>query len=47
MLFRSTLGLGAFELPLGFALPPGYKLNVVLGTAVAAGWIPTVIGGKY
>lgn len=42
-----TAGMGLFEVPLGFALPPGFKLNVVLGTAVAAGWIPTVIGGKY
>lgn len=35
------------EVPLGFALPPGYKINVVLGTAVAAGWTAAVIGGKY
>lgn len=28
-------------------LPKGYKVNVVLGTAVAAGWQFTGIGGKY
>jgi len=33
--------------PLGFGLPAGYKINVVLGTAVAAGYIPTVVGGDY
>jgi len=36
-----------FEVPLGFALPPGYKINVTLGTTVAGGWVPTIIGGKY
>lgn len=40
-------GQPTVEVPLGLALPPGYKLNVVLGTAVAAGWIVGVIGGKY
>lgn len=42
-----TAALQTFELPLNFALPPGYKINVVLGTAIAAGVICTVIGGKY
>lgn len=28
-------------------LPPGYKLNAVLGTAVAAGYQVTVFGGDY
>lgn len=36
-----------FEVPLGFALPPGYKINVTLGTTVVGGWVPTIIGGKY
>ena len=39
--------LPTYELPLNFALPPGYKLNVTLGTSVAAGYYVTVIGGKY
>lgn len=43
----NTLGLAEYSYPLGFALPAGYKINVTLGTAVSAGWIPTVIGGKY
>lgn len=43
----ATLATATFEVPLGFALPPGYKINVVLGTTVAAGWVPTVVGGKY
>ena len=36
-----------YELPLNFALPPGYKLNITLGTTVAAGYYVSVIGGKY
>ena len=36
-----------YELPLNYALPPGYKLNVTIGTTVAAGYFVTVIGGKY
>ena len=39
--------LPTYELPLNFALPPGYKLFVTVGTAVAAGYDVTVIGGKY
>ena len=35
------------EFPLGFALPLGYKINVTLGTTVAAGWSVSVVGGKY
>ena len=35
------------ELPLNFALPPGYKIFVTLGTVVAAGYAVSVIGGKY
>jgi hypothetical protein len=36
-----------FELPLNIALPAGYRILVTLGTAVAAGYTITVIGGKY
>jgi hypothetical protein len=36
-----------YELPLNFALPAGYVLNVTLGTTVAAGYFVSVIGGKY
>jgi hypothetical protein len=39
--------LPVYELPLNFALPPGYRLNVTLGTTVAAGYYVSVIGGKY
>jgi len=35
------------ELPLNFALPAGYVLNITLGTTVAAGYYVSVIGGKY
>jgi hypothetical protein len=39
--------LPVYELPLNFALPPGYVLNVTLGTTVASGYFVSVIGGKY
>jgi len=42
-----TSALPTYELPLNFALPAGYKLFVTVGTAVAAGYGVTVIGGKY
>ena len=35
------------DYPLNFALDPGFKLYVGLGTAVAAGWKVTPIAGKY
>lgn len=35
------------DYPLGFALPAGFRLYWGLATAVAAGWVATVIGGKY
>lgn len=42
-----TAALPTYELPLNFALPPGYTLFVTLGTAVIAGYYITVIAGKY
>lgn len=36
-----------YELPLGFALPTGYRLYVTLGAAAAGGIACTVIGGDY
>lgn len=42
-----TAALVPMDIPLNFALPPGYVINVTLGTAVSAGWIPSVVGGKY
>jgi hypothetical protein len=43
-----TSAQATFELPLNFALPPGYRLYVTVGTApTSAGWDATVIGGKY
>lgn len=35
------------QIPIGFALAPGYKLNCTLGTTVAGGIAVTGIGGKY
>lgn len=43
----NSSALATSELPLNFALPPGYTLYITLGTTVAAGYNVTVIGGKY
>ena len=40
-------GQNAIEIPLLMALPPGYKINCTLGTALAAGWQITALGGQY
>ena len=34
-------------IPLNFALPAGYKLNVTVGVSGTGGWQVTAIGGKY
>jgi hypothetical protein len=36
-----------YVLPLNFAVPAGFKLNVTIGTTVAAGFAVTIIGGEY
>ena len=43
----ATASLPVYELPLNFAMPPGYTIYVTLGTGVAGGYRATVIGGKY
>lgn len=42
-----TSSLFGPELPMNLMLPPGYKLNVTIGTTVAAGYYISVGGGKY
>lgn len=36
-----------YSYPLNIAIPPGFKINVAIGTAVAAGWIFSAVGGSY
>ena len=36
-----------YEVPINVAIPAGYKLNVALGTAIAAGVAVTAFGGAY
>lgn len=43
----NTLQIPPFEYTINLWLPAGYKLNVTLATAVAAGILPTAIGGDY
>jgi hypothetical protein len=35
------------EVTLNFGIPAGYKINAVIGTAVAAGWAVSAVGGSY
>lgn len=35
------------KVDLGFPLPPGYRILCTIGTAVAAGYKVTAIGGKF
>ena len=35
------------DYPMGFALPPSFRIYVGLATAVAAGWVVTPIAGDY
>lgn len=39
--------LANYEIPLNIVLEPGFKLNVTIGTTVAAGYAITTVGGKY
>jgi hypothetical protein len=42
-----TAAQPSFEIPLNFAIPAGYKLNITIGTTVAAGWYVSAVGGDY
>lgn len=35
------------ELPLNIPVPPGFRVQVTLGTAVAGGYVVTAFGGDY
>lgn len=43
----NTASTVEIDYPLGFALNPGFRIYVGLGTTVAAGWVCTCIGGEY
>ena len=43
----ATAATVEIDYPMGFAINPGFRLYFGLGTAVAAGWVATVIAGKY
>jgi hypothetical protein len=43
----AVAALQSAELNLNFAIPTGFKVNVVLGTTVAAGYVVSCIGGDY
>lgn len=36
-----------YVLPMNIALPAGYKINITIGTTVAAGYYVTAVGGDY
>jgi len=43
----ATAGTPDVDYPMNIALPPGFRVYVGLGTAVAAGWVVTPVAGKY
>lgn len=43
----TTAALPSVDYQIGFALPPGWRIYVGLGAAVAAGWTCVTLGGKY
>jgi hypothetical protein len=43
----ATAATVEIDYPLGFAIDPAFRVYVGLGTAVAAGWIFTMIAGRY
>jgi len=42
---QSDPAVGILDFPI--VLPPGYKLNITIGTTIAAGLYVSAIGGKY
>lgn len=43
----NTAATTEIDYPMNFAINPGFRIYVGLGTTVAAGWVITAIGGKY
>lgn len=43
----NTAATTEVDYPMGFAINPGFRIYVGVGTTVAAGWVCTAIGGKY
>lgn len=43
----ATAATVEIDYPMNFALPPGFKIYVGLGTTVSAGWVCVAIGGEY
>ncbi len=39
--------LAPYVVPMNIALPPGYKVNIAHGTATAAGYYISAVGGDY
>lgn len=42
-----TTAQSTFEIPMNFALPAGYTINITIGTTIAAGLYVSTIGGDY
>ena len=43
----ATAATVEIDYPMNFALKPGFRVYVGLGTTVSAGWVCTGIGGQY
>lgn len=43
----ASTATGGIELPLGFALPAGWRIYITIGTSSANGWAATTVAGDY
>ena len=43
----ATVATAEIDYPMNFALPPGFRIVVGLGTTVASGWVVTPLAGDY
>jgi hypothetical protein len=43
----NTVALAPIDVPIGFALPAGWRLYMTIGAVVTGGWIGTTVAGKY
>jgi hypothetical protein len=43
----ATSATAEIDYPMGFGINPGFRIYFGLATAVAAGWVASVIGGRY
>ena len=46
-IISTTSSLQVYEVPMNFAIPPGYRIYITLSATATGGYHITTIGGKY